>query len=80
MEVTGGEIQIDKSWWHLIDYVWHRREWVCNDADVDFDFVAAGENELMIFIQRFRCHEAADMLGIWLAHNGNPSKCISVLK
>ena len=31
-------------------------------------------------MQRLRCHEAAEMLGIWLAPNGNPSKCVSVLE
>ena len=80
MEVTGGAIWIDKSLLYLIDYVWHRGKWVCNDADMDFDLVATGGNGEMISLQLLRCHEAALMLGIWLAPNGNPSKCILVLK
>ena len=80
MEVTGYAILIDKSGWYLIDYVWRWGKWVCNDADVDFNLVTANNSGELVSLQRLRCHEAAEMLGIWLPPDGNPSKSISVLK
>ena len=80
MEVTGGAIRVDKSWWYLLDYAWHRGKWVCTDVTGDLDLLATGPNGERISLRRLRCHEAAEMLGIWLAPDGNTSKCISVLK
>ena len=76
MAVTGGAIRADKSWWYLIDYVWHRGKWVCQDTDMGMDLVAKNSEGEIVSLKRLRCHEAAEMLGIWLAPNGKPSKCV----
>ena len=47
---------------------------------MDFDLVAKNADGETVSLKRLRCHEAAEMLGIWLAPNGNPFKCVSVLK
>ena len=47
---------------------------------MDMDLVAENADGETVSLQRLRCNDAAEMLGIWLAPNGNPSKCVSVLK
>ena len=78
MEVTGGAIRIDKSWWYLVEYVWKRGKWKASDYTGTMDLVAAGSDGEMVSLQKLRCDEAAEMLGIWLAPNGDTSKQISV--
>ena len=71
MEVTGGAIRTDKSWWYLVDYVWKRGRWVGTNAHEDLDLVARGSDGREVSLQILRCDEAAEMLGVWLAPNGN---------
>ena len=80
MEATGGSIKIDKSWWYLVDYVWKREKWVGTNAHEDLDLVARGSDGREVSLQSLRCDEAAEMLGVWLAPNGNRQKVLSVLK
>ena len=40
MEVTGGALCTDKSWWYPIDYVWKRGKWVASDPQLHLDLVA----------------------------------------
>ena len=40
MEVTGGAIRTDKSWWYLIDFVWKKGKWIADDPDIGIDLVA----------------------------------------
>ena len=80
MEVTGGVIHTDKSWWYLIDFVWKRGKWVVQDAEVDIDLVAKNKCGEIVSLKKLLCHEAAEMLGVWLAPNGDNSKQIQVLK
>ena len=80
MEVTGGSIRADKSWWYLIDYVWKRGKWVGNDSCMDMDLIATDSNGELVSLKRLRCDQAAEMLGIWLAPDGNKQKVIRVLK
>ena len=39
MEVTGGALSIDESWWYLVEYVWKRGKWVTNDAELGNDLI-----------------------------------------
>ena len=80
MEVTGGAIRTDKSWWYLIEYVWKRGKWVASDSMQNLDLVATVSDKNEVSLQRLRCNTAAEMLGIWLAPSGDKSKQISVLK
>ena len=80
MEVTGGSIRSDKSWWHLINYVWKRGKWVGADCCMDLDLIATDSDGELVSLKRLRCNQAAEMLGIWLAPDGNKQKVISVLK
>ena len=40
MEVTGGALSPEKSWWYLVDYVWYRGKWTANDAEGYYDLIA----------------------------------------
>ena len=80
MEVTGGAISIDKSWWYLIDYVWKRGKWIANDVDSGIDLVAASPQGDIVSLKRLQAHKASKMLGVWLAPNGDNKKLVTKLK
>ena len=80
MEVTGGAISTGKSWWYLIDFVWKRGKWVAADPHSNLDLIASDKNGNRIALSHLRSDEAAEMLGAWLAPNGDNTKVISVLK
>ena len=44
MEVTGGALSVDKSWWYLVDFVWKRGKWIASDAITDIDLVATSSS------------------------------------
>ena len=80
MEVTGGAVRTDKSWWYLIDYVWKRGKWIATDPQLNIDLVATNKNGERIALSHLRSDEAAQMLGVWLAPNGDNKKIIKELK
>ena len=80
MEVTGGVIRTDKSWWYLVDYVWKRGKWVAHDPDIGIDLVATNIDGERVSLKQLRCDKASEMLGIWLAPNGDKKKLIKELK
>lgn len=80
VEVTGGTIRIDKSWWYLFNYVWQKGKWVCNDPHLDLDLVTKNLDGKLVSLNRLRSNVAAEMLGIWLAPDGNKNKIITHLK
>ena len=75
MEVTGGALSIDKSWWYLVEYVWKRGKWVANDAELGKDIIATSPTGDRLSLNRFRCDAASEMLGVWLAPVGNHKNC-----
>ena len=80
MEVTGGVIRTDKSWWYLIDFVWKQGQWVATDPLIDIDLIATNSKGENISLQHLRSHEASEMLGIWITPNGDKTKTIQQLK
>ena len=64
MEVTGGAIRTDKSWWYLIDYVWKRGKWISNDPDIGIDLVATNIEGERVSLKQLGCDEASEMLGV----------------
>ena len=77
MEVTGGAIRTDKSWWYLVEYTWKRGKWIAKDSMPHLDLVATGLDGEEVSLQRLMCNTAVEMLGIWVAPNGGKSKQIS---
>jgi hypothetical protein len=48
MEVTGGALAPDRSWWYLREYSWKRGKWTATDAGIGFDLVAHSPNNEFI--------------------------------
>ena len=60
MAVTGGSVRADKCWWYLLDFVWRRGKWICQDSDLDRDLVATSVNGEQVSLTRLRMNEAAE--------------------
>jgi hypothetical protein len=80
VEVTGGTIRTDKSWWYLIEYVWYRGRWIAADARDDLDLTASTPTGEEVALKRLHANDAAELLGVWMAPSGNNSKLVKVLK
>jgi hypothetical protein len=39
MEVTGGALASDKTYWYLVEFVWKRGKWVAVDSPLEFDLI-----------------------------------------
>ena len=64
MEVTGGALRADKSWYYLVDYVWKRFNWLATDSDVELDLIVTDMTGERMVLSHFKCDEAAEMLGV----------------
>ena len=80
VEVTGGALRPDKSWWYLVEYVWSKGKWRAANARDDLDLVAKAPNGEEVSLKRLHVDEAAQMLGIWMSPSGNNKKIVSTLK
>ena len=79
MEVTGGKIAADKSWWYLIDIVWKQGKWVATDADFEHPLTTPSP-EGPIVLQHLPCDVPSEMLGIFFAPKGNHEKMIKTMR
>ena len=80
MEVTGGAISTDKSWWYLIDYVWKRCKWIASGPQLNIDLISSDKNVHRIALSHLRSNEAAEILGVGIAPNGDNKNTTTVLK
>ena len=64
MGVTGGEINVEKSWWYMMEYVWKKGNWVASDASLDYDLIVQSPDGLPISLYRLYVSEASEMLAI----------------
>ena len=80
IEVTGGALRTDKSRYYLVDYVWKRGKWVASDPEVALDLEGSDMSGDRKKLTHLRSNEAADMLGVWMAPDGNRKKLVMELK
>ena len=80
IDVTGGALSVEKSWWYMVDYVWRRGRWIAKDAGNMLDLVATSSSGERISLKRLHAHEASKMLGIFIAPDGNKTALIQDLK
>ena len=80
IDVTGGALSVEKSWWYMIDYVWRRGSWVATDAGTNLDLVATSSSGDRVSLKRLHAHEASKMLGIFIAPDGNKTALINDMK
>ena len=77
MEVTGGALRPDKSWWYLVKYQWERGTWKAADAGSDKELTATGPDGITQNLRHLDVTESAEMLGVWMSPSGDRSKLIS---
>ena len=55
----------------MVEYVWKRGKWVANDTELGKDLIATSPTGDILSLNRLRCDAASEMLGVWLAPDGN---------
>ena len=76
MGVTGGAISVEKSWWYLIDYNWKNGKWTATDAEPDSNLMATSTHGDSVPLKRLCAKDASEMLGVWVAPDGNRNKSL----
>ena len=67
IDVTGGSLSVDKSWWYLTEYFWKRGKWVVEDATTELDLLATSSQGGRVSLKRLQAHDASKILRIWVA-------------
>ena len=81
MEVTGGAIETRKSYYYVIDYTKQRGKWKASDPELgDLELSVINKDGIRCVLDRLKCSESAEMLGVWMTMNGNREKRIEVLR
>ena len=80
MEIMGGCLAPEKSWWYLVDFVWKRGKWICENPGHDEDLVAKNSQGETVSLKYLLANKAQSMLRVHLAPNGNNLKEIEYLK
>ena len=80
MQVTGAALSVDKSWWYLVDYVWHKGKWTASNPGEDFDLIATSATGEQVSLKRLYAHEASEMLGVLIAPDGNTNSLREYLR
>ena len=73
MEVTGGALASDTTYWYLLEILWKRGKWIAADTPLEFDLIVVSLNRLF-------CSTASEMLGIWMAPHGCKKKMIQEMR
>jgi hypothetical protein len=72
IRATGGAIEPDKSFWYLIDFVWHRGKWrYATEADCPAELTVLDLNGDRKVLKRLPPSQAERTLGIRLAPDGS---------
>ena len=74
MEVTGGALSAEKSFWYLVYYVWHRGKWIVHDAGGGYNLIGADPTGERVALSRLSCSDSSEMLGVWVTPNWDTSK------
>jgi len=70
MEVTGAAIAPDKCWWYLVDFTWNQGRWKYSDDGDQFNLTVRDKHGTDQTLKYLQSHEAREMLGVFLAPNG----------
>ena len=62
MEVTGGALRPDKSWWYSVKHQWERGKWKATDAGSDKELTATGPDGVTQNLKHLDVTESAEML------------------
>ena len=80
MEVTGGALASDTTYWYLLEILWKRGKWIAADTPLEFDLIAKTEENYFVSLNRLSWSTASEMLRIWMAPNGCKKKMIQEMR
>ena len=80
MEVTGAAIAPDKCWWYLADFSWKDGKWTMVDAGAEEELTVRDKDGNICPLTYLRVSESKEMLGIFLAPDGNDKAQLKKLK
>ena len=80
MEVTGAAIAPEKCWWYLVEFTWHRGRWKYSNQRHQFDLKVRDKTGEEQSIKYLPCDAAQEMLGVFLAPDGNQRKQFAVMR
>ena len=80
MEVTGAAIATDKCWWYAVKFLWNKGRWKMVDAGNKHTLKVRDKNKVMQTINYLPNDTAKEMLGVFLAPNGNQNEQIVQLR
>lgn len=81
VKVLGGAMDAsNKTWWYLVDFVWKRRKRCTTDPLIGADLTASNKDGNTVSLKRLCNDQGAEMLGIWMALNGDQSKQVQILR
>ena len=80
MEVTGAAIAPDKCWWYLVEFTWKKGRWKYSDTGNQFDLKVRNKDGVEESLQYLPSKVAKEMLGVFLAPNGDSTAQIAHMK
>ena len=75
---TGGQVRPDKSWWYPLCFCWRQGVWYYDVSHPGNLSVDRGDGT-KCDIERLTPDEAREMLGVWIAPDGNNKKAVEEL-
>ena len=73
---TGGEVRPDKSWWYALAVTWRQGIWSLDFRDHNVEISVANRSGSRDVIERLAPDEARELLGVWMAPDGNNTRAI----
>jgi len=80
IEMTGGRVRPDKSWWYAIDFLWQQGIWSLNYSTTLGDITVDDGTCNRHYIKQVLPDEAMEMLGVWLAPDGNNVRAVQEMR
>ena len=77
---TGGSLAPIKCWWYLVDHSWIRNKWHVEEPILDYDLTASDKDGNIRPIRRLSISESQEMLGVFMAPDGNTAPQVKALK
>ena len=79
MEVTGAAIATDKCWWYLVDFDWKSGKWRYSKSKSGLSLKVRDKQNTIHNLKQLEPSTAKEMVGVWLAPDGNQKEQIKAL-
>ena len=80
-KTTGGALAPQKSWCSIIQFDWNKSAWIYKDntKEKSLEISTVDKDGNRVTLPQLHCRQAKEMLGVWLAPDGNNKKQKQVL-